>query len=705
LQIYTDRGWKLKKSTKKPIISLQILALRLVGEVILFPWTRRYDLVPTLTFLREVFEMKNVRAVLLVAAMVFGLAFAGMSFVNAEENGDYANGQDRTVTIFHTNDIHGRFVRGMAYNAHAETIGLQYVASVVAATENALLLDAGDTLHGTPFTVFSEGLDPVRLMNAAGYSFMAPGNHDFNFGLDRLLDLEQSADFGILAANVFWRSDSSLVFTPYTTLEVNGILFGFFGLATQDTPVTTKPSNIVDVYFGCYIEASETSVAALQELGVDVVVAISHVGYHPIQELAAAVTGIDLIVDGHSHTELPEGLWVGDTLIVQAWEWLRRLGVVTVTISPEGELSLDATLLTADDIVGVYEACEDMLALAAAIEAEFYEQTRVVVAYTPVRLEHTHELVRTVEMPIANLVADAFRWASDADIALMNGGAIRDYLEAGDITIGDLLRVLPFINYLVVVEMTPAVLFDALENGVSRWPTESGNGRFLQVSGIAYTFDAFAPVGERVLSVTFGGEELSRTDTTTVFTVAITNFKAEGGDGFDMFEDLYVVFEGDVKNMVFIDFLNSDYADVAGASVEGRLVQVGEEAPEAEEVIEEIVVEAVEIADVVVVELEYVEGLELAVVVDTVVEIVEIIVEPTPVPAPAPAPVLPVGNARVNTTALYVRGGAGVAHDPINHLLYGSVVVIHETVNLGGHVWARITSGDVTGWVYTAFLD
>jgi|GEM_PF-557861 len=518
--------------------------------------------------------MRRIKTIL---AMVLVLAIAAATTPLAA----LANTPDgsTTITIFHTNDMHGRFVRGMEFNSHAETIGVEYIASVVAATENALLLDAGDTFHGTPFSVFSEGLDPVRLMNAAGYHFMAPGNHDFNFGLNRLLQLEEAADFGILAANVFWTHDGSLVFRPYTTMEIAGFTFGFFGLATQDTPEVTHPNNVAGITFGCPIAASAQAVASLQALNVDFIVGIAHIGYHPIQDVARAVDGIHLIVDGHSHTLLEEGMWVNDTLIVQAFEHGRRLGRVTITFAANGDVSLSADILTAADIVETYQANPTVLALIADIEANFYQQTREVVAHTPVLLDHTHELVRTVEMPLANLVADAFQWASGADIALMNGGAIRDSIAPGDITVGDMLRVLPFINYLVVVEMTPAILFEALENGVSRWPTESGNGRFLQVAGMTYTFDVSAPVGSRITNVTIGGVNVSRNDNTTIFTVAITDFKFNGGDGFDMFEGLYVVYEGDVKNMVFINYLNSGVANVAGASVEGRILQAAAPVP------------------------------------------------------------------------------------------------------------------------------
>ena len=538
--------------------------------------------------------MKRIKTIL-AAVLVLALMAATTAplAVRAESNDD-----NIVITIFHTNDIHGRFVRGMEFNSHAETIGVQYIASIMAATENAILLDAGDTFHGTPFSVFSAGLDPVRLMNAAGYNFMTPGNHDFNFGLTRLLELEGYADFGLLAANVFWNATSELVFTPYTLFEIAGLRFGFFGLATPDTPEVTHPNNVADIYFGCPITAAELSVAALQAMDADIIVGITHIGAGPINELVEQVNGINLIVDGHSHSLHAEGVWVNDTLVVQALDHGRRLGQVTLTFAADGTLlNKEATILSfADDISGNFDACPDMLALIDEVEAAFYEQTREIVAYTPVTLAHTHTLIRSYEMPLGNLVADSFQWASGADIAFMNGGAIRDVIEAGDITVGDMLRVLPFINYLVIVEMTPAIIFDALENGVSRWPTESGNGRFLQVAGLSYTFDAFAEVGERILSVVVDGVELNRNDNTTTFTVAITDFKANGGDGFDMFQDLYVVYEGDVKSMVFIDFLNSGAADIAGASVEGRILQVGTE-PVEEEEIEEIIEEIVEVEE------------------------------------------------------------------------------------------------------------
>jgi len=597
--------------------------------------------------------MKKVT--LLLLALLLTLSFGIL--VSADEATD-----DVTITIFHTNDMHGRLHDG----SNDDTIGLDYIASIVASTENAIIVDAGDTIHGIPFVNFSGGENAVTLMSAAGYSFMAPGNHDFNFGVERLIELNELADFTVLAANVFWNDTDELVFDAYATMEVAGITLGFFGLATPETPIVTHPANVADIYFGDITEAANAAVAALLDLDVDVIIAITHLGFvgtYNTQDLAAAVPEIDLIIDGHSHTTLPEGYWVGDVLIVQAYEHGKSLGRVDITVG--AELTMVASLIDQEYAQENFERAPEVVALIEEMIAEIEAFSTVVVAYTPVLLEGDRRYIRTQELPLGNLVADAFTWSSGADFAIMNSGAIRDTIEAGDITFGDVSRVLPFINYLEVIEITPAVLFAALENGVSLWPVD--NGRFPQVSGFAFSFDGFAEPGSRVLEVTVNGVALDRNDTTTVYTLAITDFKASGGDGYDMFIDLVRVGQDGLMSDLFTAYITSDAVDLTALEIEGRMVQVGE-APE-------------------VVEEEYAEVVTL--------------------PAPAPEVVVPAGYATVvNADLLHVRANAGASANVVGTVARGDVVVILDSVTLtGGHVWYQIQLGDLVGWSFGRFLE
>ncbi|MCL2362632.1 MAG: bifunctional metallophosphatase/5'-nucleotidase, partial [Defluviitaleaceae bacterium] len=333
---------------------------------------------------------------------------------------------DTTITIFHTNDTHGRF------EPSGSVIGIDTVASIVAATENALFVDAGDTIHGMPFVNIDRGINAVELLSLAGLDLMSPGNHEFNFGLDRLLELEALAGFGMISANVFWRDDSSLVFDAYVIIEVDGVTLGFFGLITTAAYTTTHPNNIVDVYFGNPIPAAQAAVAALQAHEVDVIIAITHVGLDGANNtpaIARAVPEIDLIIDGHSHDLGSQT--VNGVVIAQAGQHGQHLGRVDITVSEDGEVTLEASVIDHEYARENFGPAPAVTAAMEAMNAQLAEAMGVVVAYSPVDLVGERELIRTQEMPLGNLVAESMAWVSDAQLALMNSGGIRDCFDAG----------------------------------------------------------------------------------------------------------------------------------------------------------------------------------------------------------------------------------------------------------------------------------
>jgi len=509
---------------------------------------------------------KKVRFALLF--VVIALLATATVFANGEYEAYEA--QEAAVTIFHTNDVHGRFLPSNT------AMGIDTIATILAETPNAILVDAGDTFHGLPFATLNRGMDIVELMNAAGYSLFSPGNHDFNFGTDRLLELEAAADFDFISANVYRGGD--LLFDDTAVKEINGITIGFFGLAHPDTYHLTNPANIVGVTFADPIEAARNSVELLQDMDVDVIVALAHLGSGARSdyrvdgwaiEVANAVSGIDIIIDGHSHNLHESGLLVGDTLIVQAGDHGRNLGRVDIFVS-EDEMTFVASYISRDDAVENFTPNEAVQALIEDIQTRQSEVMDIVVAYLPVTLYQAE--IRSEEMPLGNLVADAIRWAAGTELAFTNGGGIRDVLEAGDVTKGDIISVLPFGNYVVTLEVTPAILRDAMENGVSALP---GGGRFPQVSGFAFTFNPYAEDGGRVISISVNGEYLDLEDTTTVFTLATNNFIAAGGDAYTMFVDLPILLELGNQDEVLIEYIN--YADLGNLAVEGRIVAVSVE--------------------------------------------------------------------------------------------------------------------------------
>jgi len=610
----------------------------------------------------------------------------------------YADEYSR-VTILHTNDIHGRFVQS------STSIGIDTVAAILAGWENAVLVDAGDTFHGVPFVNFEQGANAVELMNLAGYSVFTPGNHDFNFGIDRLLELEDEADFAFVSANI--TRGGAPVFDAYTIIEVDGFSLGFFGLATPDTPTVTHPDNVAGLTFGDPVPAARAAVAALQAHEVDVIIAVAHLGVDgevpPSVRVAEEVEGIHLIIDGHSHTLLEEGKIVGDVLIAQTGGHLRQLGAVEIVFSSEGELLyMDAFVIDHETALDSFEPVAAITAAAEAMSAEIDEILGEVVAYSPVYFDGDRDYLRNMEMPLGNLAADSMRWATDADLALTNSGGLRVSIEAGDVTMYDIIAVMPFFNFVVVAEITPAELLEALENGVSNMP---GNGRFPQISGFAFTFDPEAEEGSRVQSITVDGEELDLEDTTTTFTIAINDFIQAGGDGFSVFQDLPRVMDADTQAEVLIAYMA--VADLSAIEVEGRITEVtAEAAVVAEEDLDEALDYLAAVLDLAE-EDEYEEEVPLWEVVTVVYEVDEVVIEVEEVAEVAvevavetPAPVAGTGTI-VNCWFLNVRAAGNPQANVLGTVRVGEVVTIFET-RFG---WHRIETANISGWVYGGYVQ
>ena len=655
--------------------------------------------------------MKRFLSFLTAGAIALGLVFSAPIAVAADEYlGEEGLEGAVVITIVHTNDIHGRFL------PTGSVIGIDTVAAIYASLENAILVDAGDTIHGLPFVNLGQGQNAIELMNLAGYSLMAPGNHEFNFGWERLVELEGLANFPLTAANVL--QDGAPLFQQFVVFEIAGVSVGFFGLTTPATPEATHPDNVIGLYFGCPVTHARNAVDALQSEGADVIIALAHLGVDGYAgwtstRLAEEVEGLHLIVDGHSHTLFESGNLVGDVLIAQTGAHLSNVGIVEIVML-DGELvSITASVIDHEYARENFAPVADVTAALDRLNAEMDEALNEVVGYMPITLygdspEHRATL-RGEEVLIGNLIADTMRWASGADLTLMNSGGIRYHFHAGDVTIGDVIEVLAFPNYIVVVEITPYLLREALENGVSNMP---GNGRFPQVSGFSFVFDQFANDGERVLSISVDGEELDLNDQSTVFTLAINDFQAAGGDGYTTFVGLARVSEAGLQSEVFVDYLREVGLEGRIFELEGRIENVGvesvvEEEPAVEEEVveyealeEEVYVEEVLVEYEVLVEELVEETVEEEVEEVVVEEVVVVVEEPAPAPAPAPAGT----GTVVNASFLNVRNASGIHGTAIAYLPAGTVVTILESAGVD-FVWHRISYGNIEGWVFSGFIQ
>lgn len=430
------------------------------------------------------------------------------------------------IMIIHTNDIHGRV------QPSGSVLGLAKISTIVNNVRNqyayTFLVDGGDTFHGTTFATIGEGLSVLRAMNAVGYDLMVAGNHDFNYGQDRLLELSQLANFPILAANVRYTDTGDAFLNPYVIQNFGGVRVGFFGMASPETLYKTHPRNVEGLDFVSPIESAREMVSILSPI-TDVIVMLAHVGIdedtiETTIDVATAVPGIDIIIDGHSHNLLPEGLRVGNTLIAQAGEYGQNVGAVAISRAPgfaTRAFMLDATDVEPDPYV------ENLVDLIATAQDDILN---VEVGSTAVLLEGTRGPSRTSETNLGRILTNAMLLEADADVAFTNGGGIRASIQPGVVTLRDIISVLPFGNIITTIEVTGADIVAALEHGTSAAPNESGG--FPHVAGLTYTLDLDAPEGERVKNVVVGGTPINLTRT---YRLATNDFLAAGGDQYSMF--------------------------------------------------------------------------------------------------------------------------------------------------------------------------
>jgi len=481
---------------------------------------------------------KKMLSLILVLAVVFSF-------------GSFAAETGTDITIVHINDTHAKVFEGKY-----DGMGLAKVAEKVdalrAENPNTLLLDAGDSFHGTTFATLEEGASVVKLMNAMKYDALAAGNHDFNYGQDRLIELADMADFPVLGANV--KKDGQAVLESYVIKEFDGVKVGIFGLSSPETAYKTHPDNVKGITFENPVDTAKAMVAEL-EGKVDVIVALAHVGIDEetvvkSTDIANEVPGIDLIIDGHSHTDLEEGMMVNDVLIVSSGEYSKNIGIVDLTVM-DGKVTAKSAKLFNKKEAADMEGSAEVTALINEIKEEQEKITSVVVSSTKSVLDGERGQVRTGETNLGNLVADAMINESGADIAITNGGGIRASIQVGEITKGDVITVLPFGNYIVTKEVVGSDIKAAIENGVDSYP--GAKGAFPHVAGIEYTIDANLPAGARVTSITMNGQPLNMG---SMYVVATNNFMAAGGDGYKMFADYPIKGEFAALDEALIDYFN-----------------------------------------------------------------------------------------------------------------------------------------------------
>ena len=478
------------------------------------------------------------------------------------------------IVILHTNDVHG----GIAGYAKLAAVKESYTASGA----YTLLVDAGDYIQGDPTVSASQGKTAIELMNSTGYDAATVGNHEFDYGYANLKTISAQANFPILAANVQYNGatafDSHTIFTA-----ANGKKIGVFGLETPETATKAHPAKIQGVTFvggQDMMKLAQTEVDTLKAAGCDYVICLGHLGIDAEStgnrsiDVLNAVTGIDVFIDGHSHSTLEQikaatnGTGkVGNAYLTSTGTKLANVGVVD--IAPDGTITtsnVPLDTLTAENA--------DTAAVIQRIQQQIDADYGAVFAQSEVQLNGEKAQVRTGETNLGDLITDAMLWQAGTlgekvDAAVNNGGGIRASLSVGGLTKKDINTVLPFGNTLYLVKLTGAQLLEALEASTCSLPESIG--AFPQVSGIEYTVNTGAKFSStenypgstygkpnavnRVTIQSVGGAAFDPAET---YTIVTNDFLGAGGDTYYTFKSSPVGYDTGVPlDEVLMDYITA----------------------------------------------------------------------------------------------------------------------------------------------------
>lgn len=466
---------------------------------------------------------------------------------------------DKDIIILHTNDIHCGIEDNLGFARLSQYKKDLQKHSYVA------LVDAGDAIQGAPLGKLSEGSAVISIMNQVGYDFAIPGNHEFDYGMKRFLQLAPTMKCGYYSANIIDLRSRKNLLPAYKIMDFGGTKIAFIGATTPETLTTSTPTFFQNeegryVYGFCEDKSGkklykqiQKNIDAVKKAGAEYVFLVGHLGIDGSPKhwssvaVAANTKGLTAVIDGHSHERIVD-LVVRDkagrdVIIAQTGSKLKTIG--KINIAADGSV-------TSSLVKELGEKNKDTVAIIDNEKSIYEPLLQVTIGEALVKL-HTNDpatglrMVRSREVNLANFVADAFRAVLGCDVVLVNGGSIRNEINKGVFSYKDILEAFPFGNMCTVVEVTGQQILDGLEMGASVYPEE--NGGFMHVSGITYTIDSSVPSGVvtdergnfvrvsgeyRVKDVLVNGEPL---DLERNYKVGGTSYVLKsGGDGIAMFK-------------------------------------------------------------------------------------------------------------------------------------------------------------------------
>ena len=516
---------------------------------------------------------------------------------------------EKDVVIIYTNDIH-TYIKNRNPEDAKKALNLSYSAvsalkaDIEAQGKEVILADAGDHIQGTAYGDMDKGATIIQIMNETGYDIATLGNHEFDYGIARILELINKAEFSYISCNFYKTDDGELVLPAYKIIEKGGVRIAFIGISTPESITKSTPTFFMDksgnLLYNFYSgedgsELYDSVQKAIDEVKpqADYVIALGHLGVdissvpYTSRELIQHTHGLDAFIDGHSHT-LIEHEYVQDSkgkdvLLTQTGAYFKGAGVMTIakdgTISTEvlHEYGRQNEFVTETEQGWIKTIDEKLGEKIAVLDSKMF----VMDPKNPAQ-----RIVRCQETNLGDLTADSYYYffneklKMDCDIALSNGGGIRNGINEGDVSYFSAKTVFPFGNQICIVEATGQQILDALEKGAmfagvydetKHIPAESGG--FLHVAGIKYEIDSTvestvqidgngiwlgAPTGKyKVQNVQVYNRkthEYEPIDLEKTYRTASTNYTLKNlGDGMAMFKGIVPI----------LDFVGEDYIILA----------------------------------------------------------------------------------------------------------------------------------------------
>lgn len=454
----------------------------------------------------------------------------------------------RGFTILHTNDLHGHLTawRGWEGNLAGKMVGgMDRMAAAVnkvrqeMGAENVVLLDAGDTLGDTMIASKTQGKAVIEVMNALDYTAMVIGNHEPDFSAPTLKERIAEARFPILAANITQKDSGQLFTKPYLIKEVRGTKLGILGLAYPSTPATTAKKNVSGLEFAEASAVAREFIPKLKSEGAQLIVVLSHLGLQADKKLAKEVTGIDVIVGGHSHNRMQTALQQGNTLIVQAGAHGSDLGRLNLEVRNGKVVAHEHSLITLDN--AIVPSDPKIAALINNIYNPYLInlEEKIGRATAPIRRAQTiggqEAGKRDQESPADSLFADLIRDKTKADVVILPGLGYGTAIPQGMISAAHLRNLIPHDSEIVTLQLTGLqirdILEQSLENTYAEDPAKNVGG-VVQVSGLRFKYKAERKHPQRIVDVRINNAKL---DPQRTYKVATNSLLAEGGHNYTTF--------------------------------------------------------------------------------------------------------------------------------------------------------------------------